>query len=87
MANNPFHDPKANPLPDANDIERETSAGEPTHIESSQSSADRHQLRKILIGLLGIGLALGVLTATGIVWVLNRAGLSEPPAVERNLSE
>lgn len=85
--NHPFHDPNSNPLPDANDIDQEFAADRPPlqGEKAGQNSVDRRRLRNIFIGLLGIGLILGVLTATGIVWVLNRFDLTDPPVQERTL--
>ena len=88
MANSPFHDPQYNPLPDANDIEQETNSG--LELDSAQASnpprspsphikQDIQQLRNIVIGLLLTGLALGCVVGVGVVIVLKRTGLTDPP--------
>ncbi|PSN20291.1 hypothetical protein C7271_02900 [filamentous cyanobacterium CCP5] len=88
MSNHPFNDPQVNPLPDANDIESGASQGKSfggRRKSQTKLSTDRDRLRKIFIGLLGVGLVLGILTATGVVWVLHQFELTEPPAVEDTL--
>ncbi len=92
MTNSPFHDPQSNPLPDANDIERETDSGiELSDLQdgSSPSSPSPHikrdikRLRNMIIGLLLAGLALGGVLGIGVVILLKRSGLTDPPEPNR----
>jgi hypothetical protein len=85
---NPFNDPQANPLPDANDIERQAQDQRAPQMKSTLSSAtasDRHQLKKLFLGLLAIGLVVGILTATGVVWLLNRFDLVGVPDAQEQV--
>lgn len=90
----PFHDANKNPLPSAADIEREfTEAYSPdqpldasrqatTHRRHQRLQADRRKLRNLMVGLLVLGLGLGALLATGLVWGLNRLDLIDPQSPE-----
>ncbi len=88
MSNSPFHDPQRNPLPDANDIEREAASGVdldsfqeggPTRSPSPHIKRDIQRLRNIIIGLLLAGLALGCVVGVGVAIFLKRTGLADPP--------
>lgn len=88
MNNSPFHNPQRNPLPDANDVEQAADSGlelaslqdnSPTRSPSPHIKQDIQQLRKIVIGLLLTGLALGCVVGVGVVIVLKRTGLADPP--------
>lgn len=75
-------------MPDANDIEqpRMGDIASPEQPPSRlNASGDRDRLKKLIIGLLGFGLLLGALTATGVVWTIRQLNLAEPPAVEDTL--
>lgn len=88
MPNSPFHDPQRNPLPDANDIEREAASGVdldsfqegvPARNPSPHIKRDIQRLRNITIGLLLAGLALGCVVGVGVAIFLKRTGLADPP--------
>jgi hypothetical protein len=94
MSNSPFHNPQSEPLPDANDIEQEFAENESDWQELRDSLAsnapsrpklnsDKRKLRNLMIGLLVAGLVLGGILSIGLVWTLDRLGLSDPPAVEQ----
>lgn len=85
----PFHDPQRNPLPDANDIEREAADGiepaslqdsSPIHSPSPALERDKRRLRNIFIGLVLAGLAAGSVMGIGIAIFLKRTGLADPPS-------
>ena len=85
MTNHPFNEPRAKPLPDANDIGHRKLDGvsAPGSLSASSNSVgDRSHLKWLLIGLLGIGLLLGALTTTGVVWTMRQLDLTESPAAE-----
>ncbi|MFK8185753.1 MAG: hypothetical protein AB8B99_20445 [Phormidesmis sp.] len=95
MTNSPFHDPQQNPLPDANDIEKEASIelyslhkadnppGPSPHIKK-----DIQRLRNALIGLLAIGATLGLVMGIFAAIILKRTGLLDPPPpIQRNMHE
>jgi len=100
MENNPFHNANAHPLPDANEIERETlgarsrpedqpydTDADPVQISQAETrrlESDRRKLRNFLIGLLVVGLAIGGLLSVGLVWTMNRLNLIEPPSLEQS---
>ena len=88
----PFHDPQRNPLPDANDIEREATDGiepgslqnsSPTRSTSPTLERDKRRLRNIFIGLLLAGLAAGSVMGIGIAIFLKRTGLADPPSPDQ----
>ncbi|MBE9060611.1 hypothetical protein [cf. Phormidesmis sp. LEGE 11477] len=87
MTNSPFHDPRQNPLPDANDIEQEAvgDAGLDSLQEGSPRSPSPHikrdiqRLRNLMIGLLLAGLTLGFVVAIGVIFFMKRTGLADPP--------
>lgn len=88
MSNSPFHDPQRNPLPDANDIEQSDDSSlelvssqedAPTRSPSPHIKRDIQRLRDIVIVLLLTGLALGCVVGIGVVIVLKRTGLADPP--------
>ena len=94
MQNSPFHNPQADPLPDANDIEKEFhssqmqsndeyASGTISQARQSQLEADKNKLRNFIIGLLVIGLVVGGILSIGLVWTLNRFDLITPAAVEQ----
>ena len=82
-----FHDPNANPLPDANDIEQEAGFSQP--VPQSTESVDPHRLKKdrrrlkwLVVGLLGLGLVLGAITVTAIVWTMDALRLTNPTELQ-----
>lgn len=90
MTNLPFHDPQGSPLPDANDIERESASDvelkldspqeeSPTRSPSPHIKQDIQQMRNIFIGLLIGGAVLGCVIAVGVIIFLKRTGLVDPP--------
>lgn len=93
MSNSPFHNPQSDPLPDANDIDREfqTPSDRPenarnvpiSHEAKTQLESDKRKLRNLVIALLAIGLIVGGILSIGLVWTLDRFGLSDPPAAEQ----
>ena len=96
MTNSPFHDPQGNPLPDANDIEQETSRGlEPASFyEGSQANGpsphikqDIKRLRNVFIGLLLTGIVLGCIASVGVAIILRRTGLLDAPNQNQGVQE
>ncbi|MEM9007970.1 MAG: hypothetical protein AAGE59_31225 [Cyanobacteria bacterium P01_F01_bin.86] len=94
MKNLPFHNSNADPLPDANDIEREMlgakdRSDEQNHyIDLSDASrqrleADKRMLRNWILGLLLIGLLIGGILAVGLVWTMSRLHLLDPPTLHQ----
>lgn len=98
MNNSPFHNSNSNPLPDANDIEREflelqestddayNPASDPASrslASQKQFEADKRRLRNFLLSLLAIGLLLGGVLSVGLVWVMGRLNLIEPNRIEQ----
>ncbi|MEM8502284.1 MAG: hypothetical protein AAF716_03925 [Cyanobacteria bacterium P01_D01_bin.1] len=85
--NSPFHDPQQNPLPDANDIEQKAANDmepNPFQAESPRSPSphlkqDIQTMRKLIIGLLVTGLALGCVVGAGVIFFMRRTGLADPP--------
>lgn len=79
--NSPFHDPNQHPLPDANQIQRQTPrSSSPTSLPGQgPSRADRQQLQRLFLILLGVGLVLGLLTALGIGLLMARLDLIGVP--------
>lgn len=88
VTNSPFHDPQRNPLPDANNIERD--AASDTELSSSRRADDTHRpsphiqqdirwMRNMLIWLLVTGALLGCVLGVAVVIFLKRSGLAEPP--------
>ena len=95
MKNSPFHNSNVDPLPDANDIEREMLGAkdqldEQNHyIELSEESrrhfeADKRTLRNWIVGLLLIGLLVGGILSVGLVWTMNRLNLLDPPTLQQS---
>lgn len=94
MKNSPFHDSNANPLPDADDIERRAlDASDQTDIRQHyvelseegrrQFEADKKRLRNWFVGLLLTGLLIGGVLAVGLVWTMNRLNLTNPPPLHQ----
>ena len=88
MTNSPFNDPQRNPLPDANDIERNAANDlesssfreiDDTHTPSPHIQKDIRWMRNMLIWLLVTGALLGCVLGVVIVIFLKRSGLAEPP--------
>lgn len=95
MKNLPFHNSNAEPLPDANDIEREMLGAQEQvdeqdhYIDLSDESrrrleADKRTLRNWIIGLLVTGLLIGGVLAVGLVWTMNRLNLLNPPTLHQS---
>ena len=95
MKNLPFHNSNTDPLPDANDIEREMlgpqeQVDEHEHyIDLSEESrrrleADKRTLRNWMLGLLLTGLIIGGILAVGLVWTMNRLDLLSPPTLHQS---
>ncbi|MGF1524426.1 MAG: hypothetical protein ACFBSF_19060 [Leptolyngbyaceae cyanobacterium] len=94
MKNLPFHNSNTDPLPDANDIEREMLGAkekfdkrEP-YVDLSEESrrrleADKRTLRNWIIGLLLTGLIVGGILAAGLVWTMGRLNLLDPPTLNQ----
>ncbi|MDB9525612.1 hypothetical protein PN498_06405 [Oscillatoria sp. CS-180] len=93
MNNSPFHNPNSAPLPDANDVEKEfrdqrhpeSKTYEPVELSEQNRlrfEADKRWLRKFIVGLLVMGLAVGGILSIGLVWTMNRLNLIEPTRIE-----
>ncbi|MGF1461371.1 MAG: hypothetical protein ACFBSG_20385 [Leptolyngbyaceae cyanobacterium] len=94
MQQPPFHNPNADPLPDANDVEAEFRNPDPdwqpqesvvdlSPEKRSQIEADKRWLRNLMIGLLVGGLAIGGLLSIGLVWGLNQLDMVDPVSPSR----
>ena len=90
----PFHNPNADPLADANDIEAEFQPRKSPLHESYRSQpdvenrahleADKRRMRNFIFGLLIIGLVVGGLLSIGLVWGMHRLDMVNPPALHEN---
>ena len=48
-----------------------------------QLEADKRTLRNLFIGLLVTGLVIGGILAVGLVWTMNRLGLTDRPTLNQ----
>lgn len=94
MQQPPFNNPNYNPLPDANDVEKqfnehrerfpheqdtEITAENRAHLQS-----ETRKLRNLFIGLLVGGLLVGGLLSIGLVWTMNRFDMVNPPTLDES---
>jgi hypothetical protein len=92
MEQPPFNNPNSNPLPDANDVERQFNKyqerlpqvhnAEMTPENQTHLQSETRKLRNLFIGLLVGGLLVGGLLSVGLVWTLNRLDMVNPPGLD-----
>lgn len=58
--------------------EPEESAESSLEDQAQHQTDDRATLKRLLISLIGLGLALGTVLAIGVVWLMNQLDLIDP---------